>query len=485
MESFETKLESLVKERATKKKSEQISFDDKIINLLVNEFTQAQDIATFFNIIETKLKNLYHIAAKSIPYGFSQLSRDSQKIFEESLSAAYEKALVYQIIVNFLVNEKEEFGIQLFSTCCDRITNDGRKRPAKEVSKKIATAFFQVPGLKEKPMRIILERDDLPKTVILCLATVLLDQRLETKQKQKYPILKEKILIKLAKVWGNMAARKRISFEKCIIPLLKEKQISDLLVTQDKNIQISDDFINKFFPKMSTEILIDEQKTKSNAFTEKEPVSEALVDESIVHEEHSFLDRIKGIEKSVLSVPSENKSLISPHFNPYLAIDDLLSWIKDAPIENTQGLSDWLENQRGRINQLKEKERDQKSEIANLKTEIQGLLKIIENKDGVIRQKDATALEKKASIKALEEKIDLINMEWKQKFQAQASEGESREKRLLKEYKNKVEFRLQPLVNEFRTLNSETDIKTRDYAKDKIFMKIVETLQHILDIRVE
>ena len=177
MEVFENKLESLVKARAAQKKTEQKLFDDKIVNLLVNELTQTQDIATFFNIIETHLRNLYHVAAKSVTYGFSELSEDGQKIFIESLSAAYEKALVYQIIVNFLAKEKKDLGIQLFSNCCDRITNDGRKRPAKEVTKKIATAFFQVPDLKEKPMRIILEHNDLPKTVILCLATVLLWQR--------------------------------------------------------------------------------------------------------------------------------------------------------------------------------------------------------------------------------------------------------------------------------------------------------------------
>lgn len=447
-----------------------------------DEFEKSDDLGSFLNIVENGMKNLYHIASKGIVSGYRRLSEDCK--FIESIAYAYDRALVYQISSRFIAEGLISEGIKILSACCDQITDNGKKLPAKDFIQKLRTAFFQIPDLKEKPARIILEHENLPVNILICLTAVMSDNKI----KNIYPILKELTLLQTSFVWNKLSFEEKEDFKNLTASFFKDftgKKIDELIVNKEKKSLISDDFMNVFFPdaKGETDAV---QETVTKDVAEEPMINEQLLQTGKTESAKSDTDTegLKAFYHPNLQSKLSDEKIFKDAFPPLDAMADVVEWMQDIPQHELNKVSEWLEKHddpmadlRQMESKLKDKIKSLNSEIDNYKTEKNELHKKVESLNKQIEEKNIDIRQLKADIKSqIKDHEEIVRNI--------ITDGEEREKRLEQEFKNRIASKIQHLVDDFRYLKSESDLNVKSEGQEKVFCKLTEIFKYTLDIQV-
>jgi hypothetical protein len=471
MDNFEKKLENLLIERKKKKKSDLKDFDYEIVVLIGKHLTEIDEVAPFMAVIEKYMKNHYHIASKGIASGFSRFSDDKKKLFKESFLSAYEKSLTYQFISRLLEIGLTEEAMELLSYCCEMITNDGEKPPTKDLQKKLNAALLLIPELKEKPMRMVLEHAELSKNILISIMAVLMETKGNDKNKGKNLIFYEKLILHASKIWEKLSGNERDNYDNCISQYLAGKNVSDFLINVESKKNLSDDFIKEFFPEKA-EVINDD--------VNKSIISDEIDSESTDDKPTENIIKTPFTPSQSSINDSKKESLI----DALHAMEEILSWVTDSPIRESRKLLEKLEDLEENENNWTKKINVLKNENNSLKEDLKELNSkniLLEDKYQVIQSEIE---QKNNKIIGLQNELKLLNESNQNKISEVVKESEARESRAIYEFKNQIASRIQPIIDDFYSLNSKTDFKEKSEGQYKIFNHIITTFQEVLNIKV-
>ena len=482
MQDFDKKLEAVLESIKKLKKSEKKDKYPEISTLIAEQLDQTEDFASLLTTIENQLNNIYHIATKGILTAFSLFSEDKKQKFLESLASGHDRTLVYQIIAR-LIPDFFENAMPIFKSFCRRVTDDGNKIPSIEIQKKLKSAFILIPDLKDKPLKKILDNGNIDKNIILSIMPMLMDID-QNKQKNNYPLLKEKLVLHTSKVWSKLSEEEQHDFKLCIRPYLRGDRIDTLFHRSELKNNLSQNFIDQFFP--------DEKKAQDTSA--KQITSSAKV----YHEkpEKNPSNQPQKIDSKVPATANEinqkNEPLVNedriPNKNIFAdsmtVLEDILSWVEESPVRKARQLldqmadlkerqSNWpqkIEKAKKEINLLKQKNEDLTNENSSLNSKLQAMNEEIAHKNN--------------EIKDIEKQAQTMADAHKEKITGIYAENEERQKRAISEMKNKIASRLQPIINNFYLLKDESDYQARSESQYRVFNNIIETLQNVLKIEV-
>ena len=487
MQEFEKQLDDLLASKKDTKKSEMQEVDEAIAILIERNLLATMDYEAFLLTLEARIKNIYHVAAKGVAAAFEKFPAEKQSAFVESLISTYDRSLTYQLIARLLHTGLVEEGMRMLSHCCERITDSGKKIPAKGLQTKLHAALFLIPDLREKPIKVILDGPSLTKNVIISILPILLDTKFQSKQKGNYPLFKEKILLHAHSTWKELPSEDRQDYKVCLSPYLEGKHLDDFIVNKDVRLEISDEFVSEFH-------LIGGSLKEANGKTDEIagnciPAPPAKANGG--NKNRAAMDEVPVLKKeeAIAAVPAEYSPSKTSHkrtlSDAIPVLEDILSWVEESPVNPAKKLLAMLEDieeiEATRVKQIEQG--SQKIAILNdkiealssdniaLKNKLQSLKKDLDTKDG--------------KIEALKDQMQTMGDTHQMKISEIIRESQEKESRTVQQIKNQIASRLQPLVNDFYLLKSESDLKEKCEGQYKIFNNIIVTLQKFFNIQVK
>jgi len=447
------KIEALIEEKKNSNRKEDV--DKRIVECLVENLKQSKDYNQYLEDIERLLCRYYPLAASGMVAGFSVIPIDQKTLFVESLVASRGKPFVYHVSASLLMNSLFSDGIDILAKCCDPLTDYGTKSPTSEVKRKFESAFLTAIGLKEKPMKALLDRDGLSVGIVIFILSTLFDSaKSKGLKKNTYPILLGKALTHAEKVWGKLVGEKQKHFANVIKPIINTKKMEDILRTNGSGKVISKDFIEELFLENKNRLSENEETLPSSR------VSQECLEYDLSQTETN-LD-LK--EKS----PDDPKPIKLPDFEPLKVVDDILAWIQDCPTQKTKKLFNWMEKNDpvlliGKIAKLSEENEELKSKLSHYETLLS---------------------EKNKENEKL--KTDLQNSEswYLEKVRQMAAEHQDQEREDIQDLKDDVAQRIQPLIDDYLILKNQDDLDQKCYGMEKIFENFIEILKFGFDIEV-
>lgn len=455
MTDFETKLIELITQyKQTSSKIEKKEISGTQISLLKDELIKTEDYSSFLKIVEQNFTK-YHIPAEAIVDALHSIPEATEISLLGSIQANYEKALVYQLITQLLVQGKVSEGIGLLTHCCDQSTGGCRKKPPKDIIQKIGSAMFQVPIIKEKPLKILLE-NDLSMSVLLCLLHVVFDQTPKGKKNKVYTFIENKLVLQSFKIWADLESKDRKAFEDLIRPLLKNKTISDFYLDDGLEDSIFDKFLKSIKPtekgeiKDSKDIYLSESLTSISVYDIKPP-------------------KTAKIDRQPPIITVQQPKQIPDIFNPIQALNNLNSWII-----KTKGL----------IKDSEEKDKLLKNKIASLEQDIEKIKNEKSDLQGKISNLSSTIERNSSEIEALNEKLESKEREYQEKLRRVVKESENRENRAIDQMKNRIASDIQSPINQFISMSQANDLSSREKGLIRTFRTVIDVLSHLHKIGI-
>jgi hypothetical protein len=314
-----------------------------------------------------------------------------------------------------------------------------------------------------------------------------MDTKFHSKQKGNYPLFKEKILLQANNTWKELTGEERQNYKACISPYLVGKSLDDFIVNKDLRPEISDEFVFEFH-------LIDGSMDKTAGKTDEiagKALQEIRVEANGGNKNRAAMDESPVLkEEEAIAAPPAESSPSETGLKKALSralpiLEDILSWVEESPVKPAKKLLAMLEDiekiEASRAKQIEQTNQEiailnNKIEVLNsdniaLENKLQSIKKGLDNKDG--------------KIKDLKNQIQAIADAHQIKISEIIRESEERESRAVQQIKNQIASRLQPLVNDFYLLNSESDLKEKSEGQYKIFNNIIVTLQNLFNIQVK
>ena len=478
MQDFDKKLEAVLKSIKKLKKSEKNEKYPEISTLIAEQLDQTEDFASLLTTIESQLSKSYYIATKGIPTAFALFSEDKKQKFLESLASGHDRTLVYQIIAR-LIPDFFENAMPVFKDFCKRITDDGNKVPSIDIQKKLKSAFISKSDLKDKPIKKILDNGNIDKNIILSIIPILMD-----KQKNNFPLLKEKLVLRTSELWSTLSEKNQHDFKICIRPYLKGHRIDTLFHQKELKDNLSKDFICQFFPDENIVQDISARQITSSA--------------KVFHEkpEKNFSNQTQKVDSKLTATanvinhkkePLVNEDRI-PNKNIFAdsmtVLEDILSWVEESPVRKARQLLDQMADLKERQSNWPQKIEKAKKEINLLKQKNEALTNENSSLNSKLQTLNEEIAQKNNDVKDIEKKAQTMADAHKEKITEIYAENEERQKRALSEMKNKIALRLQPMIDDFYSSNNDSDYQLRSESQYKIFNKIIEILQNVLEIEV-
>jgi len=514
MQAFENKLAELNNSKKRNKKPE----IDKEISLLLNDQIQkAPEFEKFLSIVEKQSisPKLLSIAIMS---GLEKISEDKKKELMESLKSRYQKPIIYQIIAELLTQDSSaQVGMELFSYCCDKITDNGKKAP-QPIINKMKNAF------EDNSLNFLSERD-LSKNMMICFLNLIFNQK-----KVRYPLIIEKSVVKASKIWEGLPQEDRRTYANCIKDIFKGKAIDDILINKELKKDVSPEFMKAvslsdkedLSEKKSDTRPLPSQKDQVKQFVPSEE-KKATEPESVSDKEHSVEAASPSEGKKVAkpesvsnkkpqSFPSQKEEqYVKPPFDPVQAMNDIVAWLE--PVLQAQKLFKWVEKKDDEIRAYKETEGKLRRDIDSLKAHNISLKDELEKSEQIIKGyreaegkqrheidslkadnrdlnnkiKDLVNLKEqnRNEIDTLKEKIETDKQFYQERMKTFGRESEEREKRLISEMKNRMASRLQPLIDRFNFLKQASDMNDREESLIITFDNMVNMLKSLLNTQRE
>lgn len=228
--------------------------------------------------------------------------------------------------------------------------------------------MFQVPKIKEKPLKVLLDKD-LSMSVVLCLLHVVFDQTSKGKKDKVYTFIEDKLLLQTSKIWVRLEPKDRKDFEALIRPLLRNKTISDFHLDDGLKDSIFFEFLKSVKP------------------TEKREIEDFIPDSRISKTETSINgydirpSQTIQIDRQPPITAVQQTTQILDTFNPIQALNSLNSWIiktkkviKDSE-ENDKLLKNKIASLEQDIEKIKIEKSDLQGKLSNLILQLKGTLR--------------------------------------------------------------------------------------------------------------
>ena len=448
--------ELVQRRRHTKSKAQVSEIDRKIEALLESEVKKAEDFAPVLTTIEKQFTK-YHLPAKAMVSAFKELPERAKTALFESLRAKTDKSLIYQFVARLLGEGMVAEGWDLLSFCCDRVTENGKKRPSKSIISLIGSALFLVPGLKEKPMKIVVEKD-MSVSMILCLLPVIFDTELKERRDKKYPVIADKIIMSTVEVWTRLDAEEREMYTNYVAPVFEGRDIDDLLFNKELQKAIPSGFMTAVHMTEPDHVNENDSERLTQEDTQERPVREAaLTDVSTI------ATIVPGPVKPAEDQAQRLSLVTEQHFEPISAAQSLLSWVKNRQ-ELVRNLSEAEENLQGENENLKQ-------QVLRLTAENASFQQMGAETQSLVQRQQT-------EIKVLSEKIEAESKEHGRRIKAIVEESEKREERRLGEIRNRIASDLKPIINEIRLLSAEDDTASKARGLTKLFKTMIDILEY-------
>ncbi len=467
MMSFNHQLADVIEQRKkSKSKAKKKELDERLEAILTKELTTTQDFASFLSSVEQGFSK-YHLPAKAIVSSYSELSEQSRVVLLDSLKTNTNKSLIYQVIGRLLTETAEDEGFDLFQFCCENVTDQGSKVPAKSIQRMVGTALFLVPGLKEKPFKKILDRE-LSASMVLCLVPLLF-QIGEDGRNKKYPLLADKLILKAVQVWTHLDFEKRKAYARCLKPFFQGKRPSEIVFGEATLTRIPSAFMEAVHASQSVPIA----GLDSTPPAGTKPIKETEgVPQDIPEQAPGPFRTVSQMETGEPSGPRlfATPDQIDASFDPIAEIQRLLKWV-----QQTQ-----------RLNRTKEEvNRQLEEENQRLKNEAETLQKEKNTLSTGIQELRSAIQRQGGEIESISLKLETQEREHRQRIEKIVEESDKREKRKLEEMKNRIASDIQPLVDEICDLSREQDGESKSRKLTKLINTVVNLLKHAHSINLK
>ncbi|OQB76382.1 MAG: hypothetical protein BWX92_01843 [Deltaproteobacteria bacterium ADurb.Bin135] len=429
--TFEARLHELAAEmKSTKNEKKREALIEQMKDFVRNEFRDAVEPGQFFSVVGN-FHRYNHIIAEAISNILDQQPVESFTNILSLLKGDIKNPLMYHLLARALVAGRNDVGQEWCDYLFNRITKYGTRNPSTVELQRIRAAFCGIPGLREKPLHALLQKEKPDRGVTLVLVALLGETGEKGSPSINDVILRQKILERAARIAGLLPGNEKMGFERLLKNLLHGKDVSYFVPEGMDIAGVGQDFLHSI------------GITGIRAGDDDTGIAVREINDSVIADKRKHIDKI-----GETGVPA--KRYIEKLLDAERIIKDLSSLIESA---KTSMQSLYRENIK-----LEEKTAEQSIMLGQLEAEKSALTENVS--------------EKNLDIEKLQSQLQTQQADYETRIQRIIRESREARQLEIEQFRNRVVRDIQPIIVDMFSLDNISDPSERN----EVLLDLIKTM---------